>query len=213
MVHGRRMIQLDIGTVKYPYYAPMTTADKLTASRLVLAPVFFAVYRFGAALPSVPYVAILWGLFFLIEISDLFDGFAARSSGTVSDFGKLFDPYADVFARLTYFTCFALDGIMPAWVFILVLYREFSINFLRLLLVQRGVAMGARPGGKLKSAIYMVAGALSLIFVSLARLGLWPAAAAPLSVAIYAVYSLAAVLALASFIDYSIQFKKIASRT
>jgi CDP-diacylglycerol---glycerol-3-phosphate 3-phosphatidyltransferase len=190
----------------------MTTADKLTASRLVLAPVFFAVYRFGAEIAPVPYVAILWGLFIVIEVSDLFDGLAARRSGTVSDFGKLFDPYADVFARLTYFACFALDGIMPAWVFILVLYREFSINFLRLLLVQRGVAMGARKGGKLKSATYMVAGVLSLFSVSLSRLGILPSAAAPLAIVIYAIYSLAALLAVISFVDYFIQFKKIAAR-
>jgi CDP-diacylglycerol---glycerol-3-phosphate 3-phosphatidyltransferase len=191
----------------------MTTADKLTASRLVLAPVFFAVYRAGALLAPIPYVAILCGLFIVIEVSDLFDGFAARSAGTVSDFGKLFDPYADVFARLSYFACFALDGIMPAWVFILVLYREFSINFLRLLLVQRGVAMGARPGGKFKSATYMVAGAVSLISVCMSRLGLLPSAAAPLSVAIYALYSLAALLALLSFVDYFIQFRKIIARS
>ena len=69
----------------------------------------------GRGLWSVPYIALLWGLFLVIEVSDLFDGLAARRTGTVSDFGKLFDPYADVFARITYFVCFALDGIMPAW--------------------------------------------------------------------------------------------------
>jgi CDP-diacylglycerol---glycerol-3-phosphate 3-phosphatidyltransferase len=191
----------------------MTTADKLTASRLVLAPVFFAAYRSGATLAPIPYVAILWGLFLVIEVTDLFDGFAARSAGTVSDFGKLFDPYADVFARLTYFVCFALAGIMPAWAFIVILYRELSINFLRMLLAQRGVAMGARSGGKLKSATYMVAGAASLILVSFLRLGLFSAVRAPLAVAIYALYSLAAALAVFSFIDYFVQFRKIVSRS
>jgi len=191
----------------------MTTADKLTASRLVLAPVFFAVYRFGTASAPVLYVAVLWGLFLVIEVSDLFDGLAARRSGTVSDFGKLFDPYADVFARLTYFACFALDGIMPAWAFVLILYREFSINFLRMLLVQKGVAMGARKGGKLKSATYMVAGTLSLAFVSLSKLGSESLAVGPLSTVIYAVYSLAAFLAVLSFVDYFIQFKKISVRS
>jgi CDP-diacylglycerol---glycerol-3-phosphate 3-phosphatidyltransferase len=191
----------------------MTTADKLTASRLVLAPVFFVAYRSDAVLTPIPYVAILWGLFLVIEVSDLFDGFAARSAGTVSDFGKLFDPYADVFARLTYFVCFMLDGIMPAWVFILILYREFSINFLRMLLVQRGVAMGARPGGKLKSAIYMTAGAVSLVFVSISKLGLLPGFMSPLVVVIYALYSLAALLSVLSFVDYFIQFRKIIARS
>jgi CDP-diacylglycerol---glycerol-3-phosphate 3-phosphatidyltransferase len=190
----------------------MTLADKLTTSRLVLAPVFFAAYRWGAQLGPVPYVAILWGLFLVIEVSDLFDGFAARSAGTVSDFGKLFDPYADVFARLTYFVCFTLDGVMPAWAFILILYREFSINFLRMLLAQRGVAMGARRGGKLKSATYMAAGAASLILVSAEKLSLFLGARPVFAVAIYALYSLAALLAVLSFIDYFVQYRKITSR-
>jgi CDP-diacylglycerol---glycerol-3-phosphate 3-phosphatidyltransferase len=191
----------------------MTLADRLTMSRLVLAPVFFAAYRWGASLGPIPYVAILWGLFLMIEVSDLLDGFAARRKGTVSDFGKLFDPYADVFARLTYFVCFTLAGIMPAWAFIIILYREFSINFLRMLLAQRGVAMGARSGGKLKSAIYMVAGAASLLLVSFVRLGLFAGLRAPFTVAIYALYSLAAALALISFVDYFIQFRKIIPRS
>lgn len=191
----------------------MTLADRLTMSRLVLAPVFFAAYRWGAFLGPIPCVAILWGLFLAIEVSDLLDGFAARRKGTVSDFGKLFDPYADVFARLTYFVCFVLAGIMPAWAFIIILYREFSINFLRMLLAQRGVAMGARSGGKLKSAIYMVAGAASLLLVSFIRLGLFAGARAGITVAIYALYSLAAALAVISFIDYFIQFRKTIPRS
>jgi CDP-diacylglycerol---glycerol-3-phosphate 3-phosphatidyltransferase len=190
----------------------MTLADKLTASRLVLAPVFFLTFRSGEFLGTVPYVAILWLLFLAIEVSDLLDGLAARKSGTVSDFGKLFDPYADVFARMTYFVCFVLAGIMPAWVFIIVLYRELSINFLRMQLAQRGVAMGARPGGKLKSATYMAAGSASLIYVSLTQLGLLPGLLPPFAIAIYALYALAALLALASFADYVVQYRKITSR-
>jgi CDP-diacylglycerol--glycerol-3-phosphate 3-phosphatidyltransferase len=190
----------------------MTLADKLTTSRLVLAPVFFAAYHWGAQFGSIPYVAILWGLFLVIEVSDLLDGFAARRADTVSDFGKLFDPYADVIARLTYFVCFVLDGIMPAWAFILILYREFSITFLRMLLARRGIAMGARSGGKLKSAIYMAAGAASLIFVSATKLDLFPGLRAPFAIAIYALYSLAAFLAVLSFIDYFLQYRKAISR-
>ena len=189
----------------------MTLADKLTASRLAFAPVFFVTYRWGSHLGAVPYVVVLISLFLLIEFSDLFDGFAARRNGTVSDFGKLFDPYADVFARITYFTCFALDGIMPAWVLIVVLYREFSINFIRMLLAQRGIAMGARPGGKLKSAIYMIAGAVSLILVGAKALGLIPTTWRILEIAIYGIYVLAAVLALASFADYFVQYRRLTS--
>jgi CDP-diacylglycerol---glycerol-3-phosphate 3-phosphatidyltransferase len=187
----------------------MTTADKLTASRLALAPVFFVAYRFCECLGPIPYISVLWALFLVIEVSDLFDGLAARRSGTVSDFGKLFDPYADVFARITYFVCFVLGGLMPAWAFILILYRELSINFMRMLLAQRGIAMGARKGGKLKSATYMVAGAASLLYVTFSKLGFLPQFLPPLFIALYALYSLAALLAVVSFIDYFIQYRKL----
>jgi CDP-diacylglycerol---glycerol-3-phosphate 3-phosphatidyltransferase len=187
----------------------MTLADKLTASRLVLAPIFFIAYRLGEALGPMPYVVILWVLFLCIEFSDVLDGLAARRSGTVSDFGKLFDPYADVFARITYFVCFVLNGFMPAWVFIIILYREFSINFLRMLLAQRGIAMGARPGGKLKSATYMAAGAACLILLTLDRLNLFIEYRGAFSLAIYVLYVLAAILALVSFMDYLSQYRKL----
>jgi CDP-diacylglycerol---glycerol-3-phosphate 3-phosphatidyltransferase len=190
----------------------MTLADKLTASRLALAPIFFATYSWGGVLGSVAWTVLLWCLFLAIEVSDLLDGLAARRTGTVSDFGKLFDPYADVFARITYFVCFALDGIMPAWVLIVILYRELSINFLRMLLAQRGVAMGARSGGKLKSATYMAAGCASLIYVSASKLGLCAFFLPPLSIAIYALFTLAAVLAIASFADYFVQYRKLTGR-
>jgi len=187
----------------------MTLADKLTASRLVLAPVFFATYTWGKGLGVVPYIAILWLLFIVMEVSDLLDGLAARREGTVSDFGKLFDPYADVFARITYFVCFAFDGIMPVWVLVLVLYRELSINFIRMLLAQRGIAMGARPGGKLKSAMYMVAGGASLLLVSLSKLALLEPLHSGLAIAIYALYVIAGLLAIVSFADYFIQYRKL----
>jgi CDP-diacylglycerol--glycerol-3-phosphate 3-phosphatidyltransferase len=191
----------------------MTVADKLTASRMALAPLFFIAYFLGDRLGAGLLVAILWALFVCIELSDLLDGFAARRTKTTSDFGKLFDPYADVFARITYFVCFAFGGIMPLWVLIIILYRELSINFLRMLLAQRGVAMGARPGGKLKSAVYMVAGGLSLLLVSFEKLDLFPGWMSPLSTGIYAVYVLAALLALASFVDYFVQYRKLTARS
>lgn len=183
----------------------MNDADRLTASRLFMSPAFFALFMWGESLgiPSAAVVAALVALFVAIELSDLLDGIVARRSGTVSSFGKLFDPFADVFARITYFVCFAWSGIMPLWILVVILYREFGILFLRMLMAQRGVALAARPGGKLKAVTYMVAGSLSLLHWSLPRLGLaqgtvlewsrWLALAA---------CCLAALLAVASFVDY-----------
>jgi len=187
----------------------MTLADKLTASRLLLAPVFFIAYRWGGILGAVPLTCVLWIIFIAIELSDLLDGRAARIQGTVSSFGKIFDPFADVVARMTYFVCFALAGIMPDWAFFLILYREFSQLFLRQVLASRGVAMAARPGGKLKAVLYMLAGAASLVLDGLLRLELAPAALPIAKLVVSGFYTLAVVLSLASFADYLVQFRAI----
>jgi CDP-diacylglycerol--glycerol-3-phosphate 3-phosphatidyltransferase len=191
--------------------SPMTLADKLTASRLILAPIFFSVFRWRMSSRGAVVIAILWILFCAIEFSDLLDGLAARRSGTVSPFGKIFDPFADVFARVTYFVCFASVGIMPYWVLLVILYREFAMLFLRMLLTQRGIAMGARPGGKLKAVCYAIAGGSSLLLVTLKNLGFFSDGHPWMLIAVRVMYFIAAALAVISFIDYFIQFRKVGS--
>ena len=186
----------------------MTVADKITLSRIILAPVFFLVYFYSIFSPTVS-VGLLWLLFLLIEVSDYLDGKAARKYSAVTTFGKLFDPFADVIARLTYFVCFVASGIMPFWIFLIILYREFGILFLRMLLSMKGVAMGARPGGKLKAVFYMAAGLISLIYISIKDLRVFSSAENGVLTAATVIYVLAAILSVASFIDYLIQFKKL----
>ena len=99
---------------------------------------------------------------------------------------------------------------MPVWVLLLILYREYGIMFVRMLLAGRGIAMGARPGGKAKAVVYMLAGATSLLVMT-SRLVLSLPAWLPRAAVILAwsVYGLAALLSVASFIDYMVQFRKL----
>jgi CDP-diacylglycerol--glycerol-3-phosphate 3-phosphatidyltransferase len=187
----------------------MNLADRLTSLRLFLAPIFFIVFLWGGALGQVSAVILLWALFVAMELSDLLDGKAARKQGTVSAFGKLFDPFADVIERMTYFVCFAFSGIMPLWALLLILYREFAQLFLRMVLSGRGIAMGARPGGKLKAVFYMLAGASSLLLDSFVRLGLAETAFPTMRTMIFILYVLAVALSLGSFVDYFLQFRKL----
>jgi CDP-diacylglycerol---glycerol-3-phosphate 3-phosphatidyltransferase len=188
----------------------MTLADRITFSRIVLAPVFFLLYFipvwFGTAI--LPTTIFLWILFTVIELSDLFDGRAARGLNQVRPFGKLFDPFADVIARLTYFICFAFSGIMPVWALLIIFYREFGQLFLRLLMLQKGIAMGARKGGKLKAVVYMLAGLSSLALVTMTRLGLFASLHDPVWIATQGLYILSVAFAVLSFVDYFIQFRK-----
>ncbi|MDR1909395.1 MAG: CDP-diacylglycerol--glycerol-3-phosphate 3-phosphatidyltransferase [Spirochaetaceae bacterium] len=198
----------------------MTAADKVTSIRLYLAPVFFIVYllpRFNLppALEEVFFsrgqgwtVPVLWVLFVVSELTDMLDGAIARRSKMVSDFGKLFDPFADVLVRVTYFLCFVVDGILPAALLLLVLYREFAIQFVRNLMLKKGVVMGARWAGKVKSVVYMVAGALALLASSISRLGVEGILFPLFRGAAVAAFALSVILALASFGDYVSVYRK-----
>ena len=186
----------------------MSKADKITLSRIILAPFFFLIYEYSLFSPTIS-IVLLWLLYALMELSDLFDGRVARSERKVSDFGKLFDPFADVFARLTYFVCFAFSGIMPLWIFVIILYRELAMLFLRMLLGFRGIALGARRGGKLKAGLYMASGLLSLIVFSFESLSFTPSWAPALRTVLLVIYVAAAVLSVASFADYILEYRKL----
>ncbi len=197
----------------------MTAADRVTLSRILVAPFFFLVLK-AQWIPRQPALVALWIMFCWMELSDFVDGRLARRNNQVTPFGKLFDPFADVISRVTYFVAFTSIGIMPLWVLLVLLYREFGILFLRMLLGLKGIAMGARAGGKLKAAIYMVAGLLSLAFYTLqVYLGADVSGSIPLSgrgglsdvlgVLVQIAYVLTAVATLVSFVDYLVQFKKL----
>ena len=115
-------------------------------------------------------IVMLWILFVLMEISDMLDGAVARSTGVVSDIGKLLDPFADVVSRLTSFLVFATFSIMPVWMFVLIMYRELGIIFVRMLMVRDGVTLAARRGGKTKTVVYAVSTALGLLMLTHLRL-------------------------------------------
>jgi CDP-diacylglycerol--glycerol-3-phosphate 3-phosphatidyltransferase len=183
----------------------MTLADKVTASRLVFAPCFFAVYLLERAVWTVP---ALWALFFIIEITDLIDGKVARSRKEVSDFGKLFDPFADTLVWLTFFLCFVADRILPVIPFLIILYREFGILFLRNLMLHKGIAMGARRGGKIKAFAYMFTGISSLLASSVQRLGIEGSFFGVFHLAALGFFGLAILIALISFADYVFVYRK-----
>ena len=135
----------------------MNLPNKLTVTRLVLAPFFFLSYFLIDLIPSmntVLYAVILVVFYAIMELTDLLDGKIARGRNLVTDLGKVLDPFADVICHLTFFICLLVSGIMPVWAFILILWREFSQSFTRMLMMGRGKAMAANIFGKAKTCLY-----------------------------------------------------------
>ncbi|MCL2294492.1 MAG: CDP-alcohol phosphatidyltransferase family protein [Spirochaetes bacterium] len=188
----------------------MSLANIFTASRIVLSPVFLLFFFLPEyiGINALVYVIILWLLFIYMELSDLFDGMAARATNSVSDFGKIFDPFGDVVSRMTYFLCFTVMGIMHVFVFAILMYREFIILFMRILAMRKGFAMGARLGGKLKAWAYAFAGIFGLIYVSVIKTGYFLAYSEQILFIAQIFFVLSAVAALLSLTDYLLSLKK-----
>jgi CDP-diacylglycerol--glycerol-3-phosphate 3-phosphatidyltransferase len=197
----------------------MNLADRFTLSRIILAPVFFAVYALPMLLPEqYAYigawtVAPLWIIAIFAELTDMFDGMAARRLNQASDFGKLFDPFADTLLQISCFLCFVIDGIMPAALFLIVLYREFGILLIRNLMLKKGVTMGARMSGKIKTVTYIAAGGVALLCSSLRRLGVAEALQPIAKITAVIVFGLSALFSVLSFLDYIFGYRASSGKT
>ncbi len=194
----------------------MTIPNKLTVSRLILSPLFFfcfflPVWINGGTMTdrfSLPVVIALSVIFLFIEISDLVDGIIARSRNLVTDIGKLLDPFADVMSRMTYFICFTIYGIMPAWIFIVLFYRELGIIFIRLILFREGIALAARKGGKIKAVFYAMSGGAGIIAFALQRLGAQGQVREIWHYLTLSVFLIALLLSVFSFLEYFLLFRR-----
>jgi CDP-diacylglycerol--glycerol-3-phosphate 3-phosphatidyltransferase len=199
----------------------MNLANKLTFLRIILAPIFFVIYLLPRFFPSFFIngsawtVPVLWSVFIVSEITDYFDGLAARKLNLTSDFGKLFDPFADTLTQITIFLCFIIDGIFPGGIlpvilFLLVIYREFGILFLRNLMLKKGSAMGARMSGKIKTVTYIITAGIALLAAGFERLGICDSILPYLKTCALFIFIISVAIAIISFFDYLLIYQKTA---
>lgn len=130
-------------------------ANALTASRIVLVPVFgWLLLAEGGE----DWTFRLWAfaVFLVAVLTDQVDGALARRHNLITDFGKLMDPIADKALTGMAFIGLSLIDELWWWVTIVVLGREWLVTLLRLWVVRYGV-MAASKGGKLKTVLQAVA--------------------------------------------------------
>lgn len=187
----------------------MTLPNKLTVARLVMAPLFFISFNIPVWTGNGGNVSTILTLvlFAAIELTDLLDGKIARARHLVTDLGKVMDPFGDALAHLTYFACFMMASIMPSWVFILIMYREFGILFVRLMMVSQGQVMPANKWGKSKTVMYALSGVMGILYLAFQR---WFSDASWLSAygsVLSVVFVLCAIASVGSFIIYVMKIK------
>ena len=138
--------------------------NALTISRIILIFCFVVLANFDTANPTcvkvgehTAYVCHVIALIvaFLAGITDLLDGYLARKYHVESDFGRLMDPLADKIFILATFVMMLDYGMIPGWVLIVILTREFMVTGLRTLASSKGVIISADRWGKMKTATQM----------------------------------------------------------
>lgn len=189
----------------------MNVPNKITIGRMALTPLFFVSFFLplwiSPSLSSLSAILML-SLWALIEFSDLADGYIARKYKLVTDLGKVLDPFSDTLARLTYFVCLISVSVMPVWVFIIIMYREFSIVFLRMLMMKTGKVVAANNWGKAKAVLYAISGIAGILYVSVSRLlenQQWKEIIDPIILILFIITGFASII---SFITYLIAMYK-----
>ncbi len=162
--------------------------------------IFYLWYAgFGISIVALPYV--LLGILTLSELTDAFDGYFARKFNQVSDFGKIVDPMADSISRISCFLVFTQGPLkIPLLLIFVFIYRDFMISTLRTICALKGVALAARPSGKIKAIVQAIAIFLVIIFMIPYTLGRLPIGDYR-TICIY-IISCAALYTLYSAVDY-----------
>jgi CDP-diacylglycerol---glycerol-3-phosphate 3-phosphatidyltransferase len=133
----------------------MTFADHLTVARAAAVPVVIVLFAWD--FPNHDYWAT--AVFAVAMATDWVDGWWARRNNRTSDLGRILDPVADKLLVMS--ALIMLVGhVLPAWMVAAVIAREFLVTGLRLAALERGVVIGARDLGKLKTWAQAVAAGL-----------------------------------------------------
>lgn len=127
----------------------MNLPNKLTMLRLIITMIFVAITAVDLSWSFT--VGLL--LFIAAAITDWMDGSIARSRNLVTTFGKLMDPLADKILMCSAFVILACESLIPGWIVILILSREFLVTGLRLIATSQGAILAADSMGKLKTIL------------------------------------------------------------
>ena len=117
----------------------MNTPNILTMGRIFAIPFLVVLLSFEWPEPWAYLLALI--IFISTVVTDIADGHIARSHHQVTDFGKFMDPLADKMVVCAVLICFIEMGLLPAWLVIIVVAREFAISGLRLMASQIQASM------------------------------------------------------------------------
>jgi CDP-diacylglycerol--glycerol-3-phosphate 3-phosphatidyltransferase len=125
--------------------------NTLTITRILLIPVgVYTLFLDGG--DNSTFQVISWCIYFILGLTDIFDGKWARKSNRITSLGTFLDPVADKALIGSAMISLSILDRFPWWITFLILFREIGITIFRLLVIRGGVIPASR-GGKLKTAM------------------------------------------------------------
>jgi CDP-diacylglycerol--glycerol-3-phosphate 3-phosphatidyltransferase len=170
--------------------------NSLTLVRIFLVPLFVAalvLHNFqitwgGRILIANDFFALI--VFLAAAVTDLLDGYLARRWQQVTTVGTLLDPIADKLLISAALISLVEMRLLPGWMVILIISREFAVSGLRSIAAAEGYTVKASDIGKWKM-VFQVIG-VSLVMMSIRWSALRPyALAAMWAVVVFGVWSAA----------------------
>jgi CDP-diacylglycerol---glycerol-3-phosphate 3-phosphatidyltransferase len=148
----------------------MNLPNALTLLRIFFVPMLVAALVWGHVTVDLGVVEVTnemlaLSIFLLAAATDLLDGYLARRWGQITTVGTLLDPIADKLLVSSALVALVEVRVVPAWMAIVVIGREFAISGLRSIAAAEGYIIKASDFGKAKLVAQVVA--ISLLMLSM----------------------------------------------
>src|SRR5712691_7379985 len=148
----------------------MNVPNSLTIARIFFVPLLVAalvqedvVVRVGGVVITNEWLAL--AIFLAAAGTDLLDGFLARRWGQITTIGTLLDPIADKLLISAALISLVQVRVLPGWMAILIIGREFAVSGLRSIAAAEGYTIKASDLGKTKMFSQVVAISCMLLSV------------------------------------------------
>ncbi|MCX5667078.1 MAG: CDP-diacylglycerol--glycerol-3-phosphate 3-phosphatidyltransferase [Candidatus Omnitrophica bacterium] len=189
----------------------MNLPNKLTILRIILVAVFmFFLFSKGVVMKSLALITFLAASF-----TDILDGYIAKKYNIMTDFGRLMDPIADKILALSAFLAFVEMELIPAWMVVIIIFRDVAVTGLRMSALTKGKVISADEGGKHKMVSQVFAILVILFFLIFREAGMgvfhfWSTSTERLyKNAIFILMSVTTLLTLISGMSYLIKNKGV----
>ncbi|MCL2631854.1 MAG: CDP-diacylglycerol--glycerol-3-phosphate 3-phosphatidyltransferase [Coriobacteriia bacterium] len=196
-----------------------TPANIVTITRILLVPAFIILMLTPWASwipePTIASIVKPWGaalVFILLAATDGLDGYLARSRGEITTFGMLLDPLADKILVSAALLVLIELGLLPAWIALVILGREFLVTGLRMVAAAEGKVIAASNLGKVKTVFQIIAVVTFIVKGSLETI--WNILLGPRMIFVvnwfaWIVMGLTLVITIVSLVDYFINSAEV----